>query len=245
MSLAGALTFGRYAFPPNQLGYCGPDDTAALFQYVASRTPDQGLVELERRFEGAYPYLCLIADANGIPDPFDERVVDAYWIGNSLLEGVEPQALHDSMKERFAGRMSAADLRWLMTKIGAAKPHHNFHVFDIYIRAGLMRDDTARVAVSAMDSCRVSWGKVVAVEGAELVVDRPDLVYANGKLSMTEPRTTRVERQRDGRGFIDDVRSGEVVSIHWSWACDTLAAGALARLRKATDDCLALANQTI
>jgi hypothetical protein len=245
VSLAGALTFGRYAFPPNQLGYCGPDDNAALFQYVAERTADQGLVELERRFEGAYPYLCLIAQANGIADPFDEQVVDAYWIGNSLLDGVEPKALHDSMKDRFGARMSVGDMKWLMTKIGAARPHHNFHVFDIYVRTGLMRDDTARVAVSAMDSCRISWGSVIGVEGAELVVERAELVYTSGKLSLTEPSATRVTRQRNGLGFVDDVKPGDIVSIHWSWACDRLTPGGLARLRRATDSCLALANQTI
>jgi hypothetical protein len=245
VSLAGALTFGRYAFPPNQLGFCGPDDNAALFQYVADKTPDQGLIELGRRFEGAYPYLCLIAHSNGIADPFDERVVDAYWIGNSLLDGVEAKALHESMSERFAARMKGTDLKWLMTKIGAARPHHNFHVFDIYVRTGLMRDDTASVAVSAMDSCRISWGRVVGVEGAELLVERPELVYSNGKLALTEARTARVARQRDGQGFIDDVKPGEVVSIHWSWACDTLMPGELRRLRSATDRCLALANQTI
>ena len=73
----GALRFGRYAFLPNQLGHCGRDDHAALLEYVARAQPDRGLVELERRFEGAYPYRALIAAANGIPDPFDERVVDA------------------------------------------------------------------------------------------------------------------------------------------------------------------------
>jgi len=245
VSLAGALTFGRYAFSPNELGYCGPDDSAALLHYVSEKTPDQGLIELERRFEGAYPYLCLIAQSNGIADPFDERVVDAYWIGNSLLDGVETRALHDSMKERFGARMKPTDLRWLMTKIGAARPHHNFHVFDIYVRTGLMRDDTAKVAVSAMDSCRISWGTVLGVEGSELLVERPQLVSANGKLGLTEPRATRVARQRDGQGFVDEVQPGAVVSIHWSWACDALTADELARLQSATQRCLALANQTI
>lgn len=245
MSLAGALTFGRYAFAPNQLGYCGPDDNAALFQYVAERTPDQGLVELERRFEGAYPYLCLIAHSNGIADPFDERVVDAYWIGNSLLDGVDAKALHQSMGERFGNRMSGTDFKWLVTKIGAARPHHNFHVFDIYVRTGLMREETARIAVDTMDSCRISWGSVVSVEGAELLVERPELIYLNGKLAISEARARRVTRQRDGQGFVDDVRPGDFVSIHWNWACDTLVPAELARLRRATESCLALANQTM
>jgi hypothetical protein len=245
MSLAGALMFGRYAFAPNQLGYCGPDDSAALFDYVAEKRPDQGLVELERRFEGAYPYLCLIAQANGIADPFDERVVDAYWIGNGLLQSAGGSPLYDSLRERFRPRMSSADFGWLESKVGAARPHHNFHVFDIYVRTGLMRDERALIAVKAMDSCRISWGKVAAVEGAELVVERPELIYEDGRLSLSEPRAARIARQRDGRGFIDDAAPGEIVSIHWSWACDRLTRGALARLRQATDQCMALANTTI
>ncbi len=108
MSATGALLFGRYAFPPNQLGYCGPADHQALFDYVSSRTVDQGLVELERWFEGAFPYLQLIARANDIVDPFDERVVDAYWIGNQCLERVEAGTFHDSLHDRFANRMTGS-----------------------------------------------------------------------------------------------------------------------------------------
>ena len=96
-----------------------------------------------------------------------------------------------------------------------------------------------------MDSCRISWGSVIGVEGGELFVERPELIYARGKLAISEPRATRVTRQRDGQGFIDEVTAGDVVSIHWGWACDTLAPGEVARLGRATDRCLALANETI
>jgi hypothetical protein len=245
MSLAGALTFGRYAFAPNQLGYCGPDDNSSLFDYVTEKRPDQGLVELERRFEGAYPYLCLIAGANGISDPFDERVVDAYWIGNDLLNGVGPGAMYESLTDRFRPRMQGTDFRWLMAKLGSVRPHHNFHVFDIYVRTGLMRDEKARVALGAMDSCRISWGKVMGVEGQELIVERPELTYSDGHLHLSEPRVTRVTRQHKGRGFIDEAKVGDVVTIHWGWACDMVTPGAVRRLRQATDQCLALANTTI
>jgi Family of unknown function (DUF6390) len=245
VSLAGALKFGRYAFPPNQLGYCGPDDNQALFEYVAEKRPDEGLVELGRRFEGAYPYLRLIAGANGVDDPFDERVVEAYWIGSPLLGGVGPRALHDSMTERFKPRMSSKEFGWLEGKMGSAKPHHNFHVFDIYVRTGLMRGEKSNVAVTAMDSCRISWGRVLEVDGAELAVERPELVYTDGKLALSKPQPKRVTRQFNGRGFVEDVKAGDVVSIHWDWACDVLTASQLEQLCRATARCLELANQTI
>lgn len=246
MTAQGALLFGRYAFPPNQLGYCGPDDHAALFQYVAEQRPDRGLVELERRFEGAYPYLCLIAGANRIQDPFDSRVVDAYWIGNSLLEQVRPQDFYQSLEDRFRARMLAQQFRWMATKLEqGARPHHNFHVFEVYVRAGLMRNERAVAAIPPMDSCRISWGRVSEVDGGALVLERQPLEMREGKLVLGEPRAKRVSWQIDGLGFVRAVQPGDVVSVHWDWACDILDTGALHRLQASTQRYLTLANQTI
>lgn len=246
MTVKGALLFGRYAFPPNQLGYCGPPDHQALLDYVAHDSPDRGLVELERRFEGAYPYLQLIATANGIRDPFDERVVEAYWVGNSLLNKVRPGGFRDSLKGRFGPRMDSRSFHWLTTKVAqGARPHHNFHVFDVYVRAGLMLDERATIALDLMDSCRISWGTVSAIEGDQLVVERPLLALLGGKLALTEPKSARVTRQQSGQGFVGGARVGDTVSIHWNWACDVLSASALERLQRATRRCLEFSNQTI
>jgi hypothetical protein len=246
VSAAGALRFGRYAFPPNRLGYCGPADHAALLEYVSSGRPDRGLVELDRRFEGASPYLALIALANRIPDPFDERVVDAYWIGNPLLARVGAGPFHDSMRSRFGRRMDRRSFDWLAAKLPlGAVPHHDFHVFDIYTRAGLMNDPAAPVLLETMDACRVSWGAVLAVEPDHLLIARAPLVLTGGRLALGEPRPERVARQVVGRGFVDDARPGDHVSVHWSWACEVLEPGALGRLRAVTARCLELANLTV
>lgn len=243
---SGALLFGRYAFPPNRLGYCGPNDSQALLEYVSERRTDQGLVELERRFEGAYPYLKLIALANGIADPLDRRVVEAYWIGNACLEKVDPASFYGSLEERFKPRMGPSTFAWMTGKLElGAKPHHNFHVFDVYVRAGLMNDARAAIALETMDSCRISWGKVVSTDGAELVVERAPLVLHEGKLAIGEPEVKRVMRQIDGRGFADNVQPGQFVSIHWNWTCEVLSASALRRLQRSTRRAIALANTTM
>jgi hypothetical protein len=242
----GALLFGRYAFPPNRLGYCGPDDHQALFEYVTQNHTDGGLLDLERRFDGAYPYLRLIAQANGIPDPFDHRVVEAYWIGNPYLERVAASPFYESLRERFRARMDSGAFAWLASAVErGARPHHNFHVFDVYRRAGLMRDRQAQIGIERMDRCRISWARVTAVEGAELVVDRPLLVLREGKLVLTEARTERVARQIDGRGFAEGARVGDIVAIHWDWVCEVLSARKLERLTRNTMRALAQANATL
>lgn len=243
---SGALLFGRYAFPPNRLGYCGPDDHRALFEYVSSGTSDGGLLELERRFDGAYPYLRLIAQANGISDPFDRRVVEAYWIGNAYLERVEASPFYESLKARFANRMNARAFSWLTSELEhGARPHHNFHVFDVYRRAGLMRDRAANIALDRMDHCRISWGEVLAAEGAELVVKRAAVAVVEHRLTLTEPQVVRVARQLDGRGFADGAQPGDMVSIHWDWVCEVLTPAALARLQRNTQRAMAQANATM
>ena len=244
MSLDGVLRFGRYAFPPNQLGYCGPDDHDALLGYVVSKRPDQGMVELGRRFEGAYPYLQLIARSHGIADPFDPRVVEAYWIGNGLLRGVDVGAFQDSLLERFGPRLRADELRWLAGKpADGATPHHNFHVFEVYTRAGLMNGDRAGPFLEVMDSCRISWGEVVAVHPDRLTVRRRPLQLVLGKLALGDPR--ECEAVATGGGYVENVKPGDIVSMHWSWACEVLKPSELARLARATERALALSNKTL
>ncbi len=241
MSAEGALRFGRYAFPPNALGYCGPEDHQALLGYVASHRADQGLVELERRFEGAFPYLRLIAHSNGLADPFDESVVEAYWLGNRLLRGVDTGAFQQSLSERFRPRMDARTFAWLAGKpAGGAVPHHNFHVFEVYTRSGLMRAGGPPAPVlEVMDQCRVSWGKVVSAGAGHLVVARRPLAIRSGKLALDPPRPVTVETYGDG------ALPGDWVSMHWSWACEILSAAELRRLRLVTQSALQLAGGTM
>ncbi len=239
--LAGSLRFIRYAFMPNRLRYCGGDDYRTLFAYGIENTVDGGLSSLLRRFTGALPYLQLIARANAITDPFDERVVEAYWIGNELLDGVEVRQLYDALHERFGKQLQGRTRDWVLGKAPAgAKPHHNFHVFDVHSRVGQL-DHT----LETMDQCRISWGKVAHVDGGELEVMRQPLVLTEGQLTLGPALPTRVARQIDGRGFADEAQPGDWVSIHWGWVCEVLTQAQQANLVRYTRDHVRLANQTL
>lgn len=239
--LAGPLRFIRYAFMPNRLRYCGVDENSTLFEYGVESVVDGGLDPLLRSFSGALPYLQLIARANGISDPFDERVVDAYWIGNSLLERVEVRQLYDHLDERFKKQLQGRTRDWVLGKAPAgARPHHNFHVFDVHSRTGELEN-----TLHTMDQCRVSWGKVVETAGPELVVERQPLIVLDGKLTLGPAARERVSRQIEGRGFADTTQVGDWVTVHWSWVCEVISPRQQANLARYTDDHLRLANQTI
>ena len=239
--LAGSLRFVRYAFMPNRLRYCGGDENRTLFEYGTEHVVEGGLDPLLRRFTGALPYLQLIARANAIADPFDDRVVEAYWLGNELLAGVEVRQLYEALEERFGKQLQGRTRAWVLGKAPAgARPHHNFHVFDIHSRVGQLEN-----TLETMDQCRVSWGRVVTVDGPELVVERQRLVLAEGKLALGPAEMARVVRQIEGRGFTDAAVAGDWVSLHWDWVCEVLTPRQQANLARATRDHLEIANQTI
>ena len=242
---SGPVLFARYAYGPNRFGYCGPDDADELLEAGAAGQ-DRVLRALAQRFEGAYPYLALIARSAGIRDPLDRRVVEAYWLGSDLLRDVPVSAFGASIDERFRDRVRKADWHWLAAKpVDGAKPVHAFHVLDVFPRVGLIRGGQIAGVLQVMDSCRIRWGRVLERIGDQLIVSATRLELVDGRLQHAAPGVERVQAWRDATGFIDVPEPGDVVSIHWSWACDRLEGRQLANLIAWTDRQLAIANRTI
>jgi hypothetical protein len=210
--IAGPSLFARYAFPPNARGLCGPADTAALRGYAITGETGPELTGLARGFAGAWPYLRLIAAANGIADPLDGRVVEAYWVGNALLE------------RRGWGSIPAGAL-----------PHHSFHVFGVYPWTGLLRDGRTEPSLHILDSCRISWGQVVTA--SPLVVSRRPLTWDGRVLGFGPPAPCQ-----PAAGFITGLQPGDWVSLHWDCVCDRLAKPQLLALRRYTARHLRLYN---
>lgn len=242
----GPIRFARYAFGPNRLGYCGPDEAGELFEQATIGRDLARLRELAGQFEGAYPYLRLIALSNGIADPLDAGVVEGYWLGSALVNGVRARDLGRSLEERFRPRLRRDGWRWLGGKPEAgAVPNHAFHVLDVFPKVGLMRTGEVENAIAVMDSCRIRWGRVLERDGDALVVSAVPLEMVEGKLQLGAPRAERIRGWVDGAGFVEDAAAGDVVSIHWDWACERLDAPRLEALRQSTTAELLLANQTI
>jgi len=237
--IAGPLLFARYAFPPNERGLCGPDDHAALHDYATAGVTGPGLVRLARGFAGAWPYLELIATANRIADPLDSRVVEAYWIGNRLLDNVLMPDYGAFLDERFRGR---AGRGWddIARAIPAdAVPHHSFHVFLVYPWTGLLREGRAEPSLRVLDSCRISWGQVVEadpVAGTVQVLRRP--LHWDGRRLGYGPAV----QHRASTGFITGLRPGDCVSLHWDCVCDRLSQSQLLALRRFSARHLRLVN---
>ncbi|MGD0084717.1 MAG: DUF6390 family protein [Acidimicrobiales bacterium] len=230
----GPVLFARYAYPPNSLGYCGPSDPAALLE-AASDGPDlDGLGRLAARFEGAWPYLQLIAACNGISDPLEARVVEAYWVGNELVDRVSAPALAASLSDRF----QQPAIQLLESSMSAAPaggvPQHSLHVFAVYPWLRLLRSGKKGPALEVLDRCRIRWGHVEAVTGDLVTVRSQVLSFDGSRLALGAERVEQARCSLDGVGPAIELRPGDTVSLHWDWVCDRLSPAALSWLQDCT-----------
>jgi Family of unknown function (DUF6390) len=240
---SGALMFTRYAYPPNALGYCGPAVSGQLLEQVTAGVDDADLRHLLRGFEGAWPYLELIAAAAHLPDPLDARVVEAYWVGNDLL-GLVPMAdLGTSFEERFRPRVGRAAWTGLAETIPAgAVAHHSTHVLLVYPWVGLLRAGRVAEPMRVLDGCRIRWGRVQAVHGGTAVVRSQPLVWDGRTLRLGPPRPEQVRVRADRGSLVPDLGPGDACALHWDWVCDRLDSRQLAALQRWTAHSLRLAN---
>ncbi|MDD5109746.1 MAG: DUF6390 family protein [Patescibacteria group bacterium] len=241
----GVLRCSRYSFGPNRLHYCGPDRNREMLQYLRADASDPGLRGMLEQFSTLYPYLQRIAQSNRIPDPFDERVVEAYWIGNDLLENVSRQSFFEHLRDgvRLKDRMKGKEFDRLGDKIRlGALPHHSFHVLDVWLRTGhVEREHT----IESMDNCRISWGTVAHVAGPNITLMSEPLRYENGKLSLSAPEKKTVIRALDAPPDLEQLEPGNIITLHWNVPCEVITPAQAAALRKYTIRHLQLANLTL
>jgi hypothetical protein len=234
----------RYSHPPNSFRYCGPERQDDVRGYARGHAADGGLSDILTGFDTLYRYLIFIAGENGIKDPFDPKVVSAYWLGNALLFNARYRALERHLTDslNLKKTLTAAHYAELISKLDLGVPHHTFHVLNVFRRTG---HAAIPHTLSTMDACRISWGTVTAVmptgggAGRRLVVTTRPLAYARDRLTLGAPVSKHVQ---DVSGAAS---TGDAVSLHWGYVCDTISNAEMNNLRYFTDIAITLANRTI
>lgn len=241
MSAAGAIRFARYAFPPNSLHYCGPEGGASLLEYADARSSDAGLEGLAAEFAGAWPYLELIAGDAGIADPLDDRVVEAYWVGNEILNRIDTTRLAHSLEHRFGGRTGWVSSRVLPALPAGALPHHSFHVFGVYPWVGLLRSGSQE-PLRILDRCRVRSGVVEAVHSDTARVAYRPLRWDGKGLAFGNRTMETATISRDGYSLAGPLQRGDFVSMHWDWVCERITLDEARRIQQWTASQLDVVN---
>jgi len=216
----------KYSLPPNALGYCGPAGTAEKFaEFIScpSKEKEPEIRQLLQEFNSLFPYLELIASSNDL-QPFDLEVVEAYWIGNSLLENVPKRDLQKTVLglQRFGLPRDIAEQKAASVPQGAV-PHHSFHVLHVnFVNPKL------KPLVQNLSNCLVQWAEVKQSKGESLLVKGIELFSESWQLKLRE-KVKNVENP-----FEIEAKKGSFVSVHWGKAIDVLGEDSAAQLKAFT-----------
>jgi hypothetical protein len=147
------------------------------------------------------------------------------------------------MEDRFRYLTGARFASITEGVLAGGVPHHSFAVFCIYPYTGLLTDRRkAPHALTVLDRCRIRWGRVLAVQGDQVVVESSPLTWDGDVLRLGPPQTETVVQSVDGVGMVGGVAPGDWVSLHWEWVCDRLTEAQVGRLRRYTERHLAIVN---
>ncbi len=241
----GVSKCARYAFGPNKLHLCGPDANRDVMAYMTEGVSDPGLERILAGFNTMYPYLESIAQANHIRDPFDARVVEAYWIGNQLLEGISKQTFYKHLRDglKLKDRHGVREFDQMTSKLPqGARMHHSFHVFNAYKRTG---HQEKYHNLESMDACRISWGSVVSVDGPSITVMRKPLLLDGHQLYLGEAEEKSIMRRLEDDHSFDELQPGQWISMHWAVPCEIISDENVRWLEHYTRKHIDLANQTL
>lgn len=245
MDLKGLALASRYSYPPNSLFLCGPDKKTDLNWYTVTQKADKGTLEILSHFSTLYPYLTLIAQENKIKDPFDQKVVEAYWVGNDLLHKIPIKSFvtHLSDKIHLKGKINRPDLHQIFDKISdGALPHHSFHVLNIYQRTGHL---DIPYTLETMDACLINWGKIIKINKDSVVVKSKPLRLKDGKLHFGNSRERTIIPQGEKDVLFRDLKIGDFISYHWGYFCQKLSSLQLGNLIYYTNFSIKLANEKL
>jgi len=236
----GVQLGARFSIATNRLNYCGPSDAEPRLYgaIVGPAGTAEARASLEK-FEALLPYLAAIGRRHGL-DPFDARVVEAYWVGNDLLDAFGPK--------EFAEILTALEARGLPRSIGRrlrenlpedALPFHAFHV--AYVGVGAVTGHVP-TTVPNMEACRPAWGKVERVADGRLGVRKPSIVLRGDKLALGGHS---VEDLAYDPRVLPGVRVGDWVALHWGWPALVLSDSQRAAVEEYTRRSFDAANRVL
>jgi hypothetical protein len=238
--MQGVQLAARFSIATNRLKYCGPADAEpALYRTIVEGKDIEASRKALMRFEALEPYLSAIAAKHGL-DVMDRDVVEAYWIGNELLDDFTRDdflVLLDTLSRRGLPRSMAARLSERLPE--HPLPHHMFHV--TFVGVGMVTGHV-ETTLPNMESCRPAWAKVAQKSKESLAVEKPLLTSKKGRLVLGPFAKETVKY--DPR-ILPTVAEGDHVALHWSWPAMVLDDGQFANLKEYTARSLESANAAL
>jgi len=231
--MSGPKIAALYGLVPNQLGLCGPQQEL-LKKFIIGKLSIPEIIPVLEKFEAAYAYYELIAHKNKIKSPFNKKVVEAYWLGNELLDKFRADDLRKFVLEKFCrpGLLSKKEAAIRAVLIPEnSKPHHSFHVLVLGSITGSV-DFTGKTELK--DACRIGWGRATQLKKNKIVVSYAPLA---GKKNIVFGKLVKKTINWD-KEILPEIEVGDWVSFHWKHAIQKLNEENIINLYKYTQNTL-------
>jgi len=221
--MTGIQLAARYALMPNKLSFSKAEDIdRVLFDYCCGKGDEKHVQRILRSSSGYANFMNIIAARSGkkVDSP---EVIEAYWVGNSLLDALTADDLREMIRSKVAG-LDPKVAEELIEKIpDGVVPHHSFHVLHIHAMTG------NQIMYGKVNLCTVQSGIVREIQEDHLMIDQEPLDVESATLGPVE----RVQVKYD-KEFLPNVQVGGIVALHWEMAIDLLTPKQAASLKKYT-----------
>ena len=236
--MKGIELAARFSYITNSLRFCGPKKASKQFlQYLSKKNNEQKVKDSLLKFEGLYPYLSAIAEKNN-KDIFDYEVIEAYWIGNKLLDNFTNEDNKTIIKKLMQRGLPKSIGENLINNLPSGLlPHHNFNV--MYVGVGRVTG-SVETNLQNMDNCRISWGKVLEVLQDKLLVQSNLLIKNKNKFELKQNETKTAVYLKQ---MLPDAMKNDIVALHWGFAPLILTKEQGGNLDKYTNTILAILNK--
>lgn len=219
----------------------GCSEVAFRFDYFKTLTnflmfpSRQDLINAQKILENLpvlYPYLQAIAICNDL-NPFDKKVVEAYFVGNELLERVSFQRICGIIQQILEKRkVEKGQILEILNNLPSnIKPHHNFHV--LYLFPKISKE---RISMNLLELCRVAWARVIGRGQRQLEVEYIPLRKEKGRIRLEK------EAIRITIGYAQEIfpriEIGDIIALHWGKPCMVLSQTQVQLLERYTKEAL-------
>lgn len=190
----------------------------------------ENIPSIKEILEKIEPFLFyqLIGLQNGIVDPFNEDIVSAYWLGNSLLKPITRGDINNFLSQKRNFGYHQLHLIKILGLIGG-KPHHNFGT--LWLAKGIKNNQRSPPKfLENLNNCFIRIGRVIEIEKLKLKAEIGSIVF-QGKEIVLDSSIEEVNR-----GFIEKIERGNLISIHLGMAREKIQRETAENLSKITKE---------
>lgn len=236
----GTKLCSLYSYITNNLDYCGPQGAEELLKnYILNDTEiDKAQLALSK-FEGLYPYLELIS-SKFEKEPIDYDVVEAYWLGNELLEEFDKSDMSLLINNLAKRGLPLSMAKKLIERLPeSALPFHCFHV--LFVGVGMVTG-SVETNLQNMDRCRISCAEVDEIHDSYLLAKRAPLELTPDGYVLGKEQQVKLGYNLEFKSeSVPVIKPNDVVSVHWETPVQKLDETQVENLKKYTERTLELA----